>query len=199
MKKSALWLPFLLVSTISAHGADSTSGVLDGSSPTYNRIFSGDVDPDCNATSTFSGTGVGVSYASYAFYSPAGEVADIEVTSFTGGDTVLSIYCEFDPLDASLNLVAYDDDGGSGLLSAITPADNVILQPNTTYYLVFSTFSPGNPGTFEISLGGDLLFGSASLSAPESIPFMGNWGLIFLSVLVGLAGLSYSRHVRVVS
>ena len=119
----------LLLAPFAIQAADTASGELNTSSPTYDRIFTASVDPNCNATSSFSGTVVGVYYQVFPFYSTSGEAADVEITNSTVGDTTISIYCDFDPTDASLSLVAYDDDGGVGLLSAITPAEAAILLP----------------------------------------------------------------------
>lgn len=80
----------------------------------------------------------------------------------TINDTVLSLYCDpFEPTDAQANLVAYDDDGGDGLLSAFDGSEGAFLQPNTTYWLVISLFSTTSigEGDYEISVGGDIIFG----------------------------------------
>lgn len=196
MKKrlSLIFITLLLSSTV--YGADTASGVFDATSPTYNRIFTSVIDPDCNATSTFSGSGVGVSYQVFEFYSPSGEVADLEVTGGLG-DSVLSIYCDFDPANAAANLAAYDDDGAGNLLSAITPADNLVLEPNISYFAVVSTFSPGDFGTFDLVLGGDLVFGSPipTVVPPAApIPTLSEWGIIILSsLLMGLGILQRRR------
>ena len=185
----------LLLAPFAIQAADTASGELNTSSPTYDRIFTGSVDPNCNATSSFSGTGVGVYYQVFPFYSTSGEAADVEITNSTVSDTTISIYCDFDPTDASLSLVAYDDDGGVGLLSAITPAEAAILAPNTTYYLVVSTFSPGDTGTFDVILGGDLLFGNASAATP--VPVMNIWGLFALiSLMMAVTGNQMRKGYR---
>ena len=142
----------------------------------------------------FRALGVGVYYQVFPFYSTSGEAADVEITNSTVSDTTISIYCDFDPTDASLSLVAYDDDGGVGLLSAITPAEAAILAPNTTYYLVVSTFSPGDTGTYVI-LGGDLLFGNASAATP--VPVMNIWGLFALiSLMMAVTGNQMRKGYR---
>lgn len=158
--------------------AGSQSGSLDASDPTYNRIFTADYSITCNATSSFSGSGVGIYYDVYEIHSPSGEAAVVSITSDGLGDSVLSLYCSFDPSDASANLVCYDDDGGAGLMSAFTPADNFLIEANTSYYLVVSSFSPST-GAYTLDLGGDLLFGGV---APPPVP-LSNWIFMLIGVL----------------
>ncbi len=149
-----------------ANRAATMSGNLTGG-PTYDRIFTSDVDPGCNATSTFSGSGVGVQYMSIAVHTTVASenmIAALNAGGTTISDTVLSLYCEpFDPANADLNLVAYDDDGGSGLLSAFDGSEGATVTSGNTYYLVVSLFSPGSigGGAFQLDLGGDLAFGEA--------------------------------------
>ena len=188
-KSGALLILALLLST-GAHGADFVSGELTSSSPTFDRIFTANVDPDCNAVSTFSLTGAGVYYQVFPIYSPSGQPADIEIVNSIM-DTTIALYCNFDPADASQSLLAYDDDGGAGLLSAITPADGAILQPNTAYDLVVSTFNPGSVGTFDVVLGGDLRFGTPQ---PAPVPTLPLLGFLSLGALVGLFGLRKLRR-----
>jgi hypothetical protein len=131
--------------------ADTYSGTLDGSSPTWNRIFTGDVNTSCAATSSDSSAD-GQYYEAIPIQVAAAEDLEAEVTSFTGGDTVIAVYCDpFDPANPATNLVAYDDDGGSGTLSAFFAADAVNLQPGNTYWFVFSTFGSAVTGDFDIA------------------------------------------------
>ena len=133
---------------------DTTGG------PTYDRIFGGGTDNTCNLSVTFSGTGVGVNYAIVEFFSPTGGLWDgVEVNAggTTIGDTTMTLYCDpFDPANADQNVVVYDDDGGSGLLSAITAADGVMLQANTSYFIVLGTFGPGDVGAYQLDFAGDV-------------------------------------------
>lgn len=167
---------------------------------TYDRIFTGAVDNNCNAPSTFSGSGVGVPYAVIPFHTRSftGEplVASINTTGTDIGDTVLSVYCQFNPADASTGLVAYDDDGGSGLLSAFDGSEGAVIQPGRTYVMVVSTFSPGavGGGNFSLSLGGQLAQGSTN--AAQLIPVDGPlamWGLGLGVLLVGVTVLMRRR------
>lgn len=168
---------------------DTTGG------PTYNRIFGGGTDNNCNLSVSFSGTGVGVNYAVVEFYSVAGGLWDgveVNAAGTTLGDTTMTLYCDpFDPANADLNVVVYDDDGGSGLYSAITAADGVILQPNTSYFIVLSTFSPGDVGTYQLDFAGDV-----ALGAPILVPTMSEWGLIAFLVLICGGALFFMRRNR---
>jgi hypothetical protein len=143
-----------------AVAADSISGSLAGK-PTYNRIFTGDVDPNCNAPSTLSGVGIDVPYAVIPICTTFGE--NLIVTVNPAGtdivDTTISLYCDpFDPSDATQNLIAFDDDDGAGLLSAFDGSEGAFLAPGNRYFLVLSLFAPGTigGGNYQIDLGGDI-------------------------------------------
>lgn len=182
-------------------GAASTTGSLVGG-PVYDRIFTGDVQNDCTATSDFSGAGTGVEYASIAINSPTGAtlVASLANPGTDLGDSVLSLYCDpFDPANADQNLVAYDDDGGGGLLSAFDGSEGIVLAPDTTYFLVVSLFSPASigGGNYELTVGGlnageTVEFGPAGPPppAPEATPVPGLSLLGMTSLLLLLAALA---------
>ena len=160
---------------------------------TYDRIFTSDVNTSCNATSTFSGSGVGVPYISIPIHSTTGENIECSLNpgTTTVTDSVISLYCApFDPLNADQNLVAYDDDGGSGLLSGFVVGDGAFMTANTTYYLVVSTFSPSNVGggAFTVDFGGDIQVGEA-----VTIPTMSEWGLILMCTLLAVSAVIFMR------
>ena len=171
------------------------SGSLNGA-PTYDRIFTGDVDPNCNATSTFSGSGVGVPYAVIEVHTtnPAGEnmVVSVNDGSTDLVDTVISLYCApFDPDNADQNLVAYDDDGGTGLFSAITDGDGAFMRSGESYYLVLSIFDPLDlgGGNFQLDIGGGI-----ALGPPITVPTLGEYGMAALVVLLAGAGVFFLRR-----
>lgn len=155
--------------------AASISGSLDASDLTYNRIFTSDYSIACNATSTFSGSGVGLYYDVYEIFTTVEEAAVLSISSDGLDDSTISLYCSFDPNDASANLVCYDDDGGSGLMSAFTPGDNYLIEANTSYYLVVTSFGP-TTGAYTLDLGGNLQF------APQNIP-LSNWAFVLIGFL----------------
>jgi len=147
--------------------AATTTGSLLGA-PTYDRIFTSSVDPNCMAPSSFSGSGVGVPYALIEVHTanPAGEnlIAAVNPAGTDVDDTTMSFYCDpFNPADASLNLVAYNDDVSfpTNLLSAFDGTEGAFMQPGVSYFLVVSLFSPADigGGTFQLDVGGDIQFG----------------------------------------
>ena len=86
--------------------------------------------------------------------------AVIDLAGTTVSDTVMAVYCDpFDPANLMARLVAYDDDSGPGQLeAAFIAGDGVTLSPGPPggppriYYLVVSSFSPGDFGTFRVNL-----------------------------------------------
>ena len=131
--------------------SDSYSGSLTAGSPVWDRIFGGAVDPLCNAAMTDSGVD-GQYYEVIPIQVTSAEDLEAEVISFTGGDSVIALYCDpFDPANPLLNVVAYDDDDGVGTLSAFTAADGITLQPGNTYWFVFSTLSSAVMGDFTVN------------------------------------------------
>ena len=131
------------------------TGMLDSSSPTWNRAFgSGTPSPtDCAFVLTDSGND-GQYYDQMCITStddmPIEIVVDGDATEIA--DTTMYIFCaNFDANDPLANVVYYDDDGGDGLYSAINLDDGVILPAGTEYWLVLSTFSAGDMGSFTIN------------------------------------------------
>ena len=154
----------------------SVSGVLDNSSPIWDRIFGGAIDVGCNATMTDSSND-GQYYADIAFQVTDSNPITVEVNGAgtSIGDTVIAIYC--DPFDATMpmvNVVAYDDDGGAGTLSAFTAVDNISLTVGNTYHLILSTYSGGVAGTYQVDFSDNVVLGTAgagSLSCGTTVGF----------------------------
>lgn len=135
---------------IRSPAVDSYSGLLWESSPVWNRIFGNAVDTACNASMSDSGAD-GQYYEVIPIQVTAAENLECEIMLFTGADTVMALYCDpFDPANPQTNVVAYDDDDGWTPLSAFLASDNILLSPGNTYYLVVSTFNPGDWGTFTV-------------------------------------------------
>jgi hypothetical protein len=137
----------------------SVVGTLDAGSPTWDRIFTGDIDLNCNATSSDSGND-GMAYAQIPFEVTNTDPITVEVNAAgtTLADTVIALYC--DPFDSGLpaeNLVAYDDDGGTGLFSAFTLADNLTLTPGNTYHLILSTFTVSDFGDYQVDFSDNVV------------------------------------------
>jgi len=175
--------------------AATISGSLNGA-PTYDRIFTSDVDPNCNATSTFSGSGVDVPYVVIEVHTenPGGEnmVCSVNAGGTTLTDTVISLYCDpFDPDNADQNLVAYDDDGGDGLFSAMESADGAFMEAGQSYFLVLSIFDPLEigGGDYQVDLGGQI-----ALGPPITVPTLGEYGMAAMVVLLAGAGVFFLRR-----
>ncbi len=215
MKKVIIVLLLALSSSVSAQIDEKASQNLSNSAPietleaaapffgslagapTYNRIFASGPFVGCDNPSTFSATGIGISFALVPIYSPTGAtlVASLDNPGTDIGDPVLSVYCDpFDESDASLNLAGYNDDF-FGLISAFDGSEGIVLEPNTQYFMVVSLFAPGSigGGNFELTVGAtspgeDVLFGSpASLSGTQPIP-VNNPALLALLIAL-MAGL----------
>ena len=117
------------------------TGTLDANSPTWTRPF-GQVGA-CNP----SGVGVGVSYSTHEFLVLTGADSDFEVVTFMG-DSFMAIYeGSFDPTMPCMNMVTNNDDS-VGLLSQF----DVMLESNTQYILVVTTYEPGTYGDYVVEL-----------------------------------------------
>ncbi len=129
------------------------NGTLAGTEPTFNRPDSGSIAGSCSLFgnivnyTTFQFTpdcvnqGVAISFESSegGSFSPSGE------------DTFLCLYGPggFNPADPCANLVATDDDGGTGFLSRIVTPQ---LDPGT-YTIVVTSFGSGNNFPWTFTLG----------------------------------------------
>jgi hypothetical protein len=129
------------------------TGELDGNSPTWNRSFgSGVPSPACAFPLSLSAN-TGQYYDVICVQATDQNPIEVEVTveGTSINDTTLHLFCEgFDAGNSTANAVYYNDDGGEGLLSAFTAANNVVLAPGTNYWLVLSTFSANDMGTYRI-------------------------------------------------
>lgn len=135
--------------------ADSVMGMLDGTDSTWNRIFNNtatSADLACTLASTDSGND-NQFFDVYEIEVTAAETLEAEIVS-GDFDTVMAIYC--DPFDAAMpmnNLIFYDDDDGTGTLSAFTAADGIDLSPGMTYWVVVSSFGAnGVTGNYQLDL-----------------------------------------------
>lgn len=129
-------------------------GLLDASSPTYDRIFATGVAADCGLATADSGND-GMALDIFCIEVSDGEPIEIIVdpAQTNIADTVLTLYCDpFDPLLPGQNVIAYDDDDGIGTLSALTSGDGIRLVPGREYWVVVSTYGAGMYGQFRVSL-----------------------------------------------
>ena len=162
----------------------------------YDRRFDVSTDNTCNAASDDSSND-GTPFAVVPIYSPTGAtlVASTDNPGTDIADTVIFLYCDpFDPLSPELSLVAWDDDGGSGFLSAWDGSEGIVLVPDQQYFIVITSFDVGGVGggNYELSFGGlnqgeEVLLGSPVL-LPETVPVpTTSWlgqGLLILLLLV---------------
>ena len=163
---------------------------------TYNRIFTSDVDPTCQATSSLSLPGMNVPYVVFHVFTsnPQGEnlVCAINPSGTDVIDTVISLYClPFDPNQPEQNLVAYDDDGGMGLLSAFTQSDGVFLEPFQDYCLVLSIFDPSSLGGGQLRVD---FAGDVGVVQIDYVPILGPWGMTALIVSLATIGALLMRR-----
>jgi len=123
-------------------------------------------------------------------------MADLAVVLGSLPDSLLFIYCAFDPANPNTSLVAIDDDGGAGLASAITPADGVQLQANVSYFAVVSGFGTTDLGTFDLNLGGDLVLGGAVPVEAVSVPTVSTLALLLMAfAMLGFVVMRRSAKV----
>ncbi len=73
-------------------------------------------------------------------------------------DTFFTIYCDpFDIASPALNVVYTDDDDGGELYSAFTIDDGLTLTVGNLYFLVVSTYGPGEVGDFSITTSANIM------------------------------------------
>ena len=109
--------------------------------PTYNRPFT---------TTTLSGVGVDNPYETTSFTVSAAGIYTLALNS-DEFDTFLSLYSgSFDPDNALSNLLAVDDDGGTGVNSLISFS----LVAGTTYLAVATGYDVDDFGEYALTLDG---------------------------------------------
>jgi len=135
------------------------SGTLDGNSSTYDRIYSGSLSLECSSNvsdSSQNGTYFDIFCFQVSDTEPIEMICDPALTTI--GDTYFTLYCDpFDMGNAAANVVFTDDDDGDGLLSAYFAADGISLTVGNTYFLVVTTFSPGNMGDYSIDTSANVM------------------------------------------
>ncbi|PIE02121.1 MAG: hypothetical protein CSA81_08390, partial [Acidobacteria bacterium] len=167
--------------------AGSVTQTIDGSQ-VFDRRYSVSLDLNCLATSSDSSHD-GVGYVVFDLVAPGGEALDAVVTSAgtTVSDTVMFVYCDFDPANPADSLVFWDDDDGVEALSAIVPSDGVTLAAGT-YKLVVSGFNSSHTGDVTVEVGGDYTI-QAGGAGGAGVPTMSQWGMILFASLLVLSGI----------
>jgi hypothetical protein len=157
--------------TIQNPSRTEITGELTQESPTWHRSFgSGTPSPACAFSLTLSGN-FGQYFDAICIQVTDQGPIEVEVTveGTTINDTTLHLFCDpFDSGDSLANAVFYNDDGGVGLLSAFTLANNIVLSPGENYWLVLSTFSAGDMGTYRMVTSDNVIVcGSVSLDQAD--------------------------------
>ena len=151
------------------------SGTLDASSPTWTRGYNNTGTPDLNCAYPLTISNSDLYFDMICITSTDDQPIEIivDAASTTLSDTHMELYCSnFDSEDPLSNCVFSDDDGGEGYFSAFTLEDNLVLPAGTEYWLVLTTFSPGDAGDYLINTSDNVaLCGSV---ATESA----NWDMI---------------------
>ncbi len=138
-------------------GSHERSGSLGPGSTRWNRIEANNPSVDL-ACSLPVADAAADDVAFQAFPIRASALGNLEVEVVADAqtalaDTVLALYCDpFDPLEPTANLVAVDDDDGPELLSRFHSSDGIALAPETTYWLVLTTFDAASYGTYHVRI-----------------------------------------------
>ncbi|HPR33791.1 MAG TPA: hypothetical protein PLK12_16945, partial [Prolixibacteraceae bacterium] len=161
---NVIWEAIRTGASLSATTVPGTiSGELSSTDPTYNRVWDTHLNINCITQGTLSSAGSNVFYDVIEFSVTHAGYVDIEATSFPG-DSYLSIYCTFDPLNPSDNLIWTNDDGSS-LLSLL----NNMLLPVGTYYVEMTSFANGIEGEYTLEFRSDdgiVAVGSSTVPVP---------------------------------
>jgi hypothetical protein len=132
-------------------GSDTFSDNLTGQ-PTFDKYYP-DTDPDntCATATTLWDEGL-TEYIAIPIEVTATANLAVSITSTDISDTWFGFYCDFDPANPDLGMIASDDDDGGGLTSAFLDTDGITLQSGQVYWLVVSTYGSGDLGGGMFSL-----------------------------------------------
>jgi hypothetical protein len=148
VKDAAIESPVLIV----------IEGTLDANSPTWNRGYNNVDPPDLSCNFPLSDSSDGQYYDLFCITANDDNPVEIivDAAATTIGDTHMELYCDpFDPANPLAGAVFSDDDDGEGLYSAFTLEDGLVLSGGD-YWLVLTTFSPGDAGDFVINTSGNV-------------------------------------------
>lgn len=129
------------------------NGTLDENSPIWNRGYNNVDPPDLSCNFPLTDSSDGQYYDLFCITATDDNPVEIivDAAATTINDTHMELYCEdFDPANPLVNAVFSDDDDGEGLYSAFTLEDGLVLSGGD-YWLVLTTFSPGDMGDFTIN------------------------------------------------
>jgi hypothetical protein len=148
---------------------------------TYNRALSGTPPPG------LSGVGTAVRYKVTPFTVTANGSYTLALTAVSAFDTYLGLHNNaFDPANALLNALSYDDDGGPGSDSLIT----INLMTGVSYFAIATGFANEDFGDYSLDISGvgGVVIGGNNGAVPES----STW--IMMIAGFGIAGGALRRR-----
>lgn len=141
LRSALLSITFLIALTSNAHADKESYTSTNVGGPSWDRPFA---DGTC-----CSGLGP-VLYHTQTFHLSSPDTCDFNSTQ-AGWDGYLFVYtAPFDPLNQTVNFIAGDDDGNTGIGSS--DIDGVPLAGNTDYIVVTTGFAAGDEGDFTNSI-----------------------------------------------
>lgn len=175
----ALALAASVASTSAFAGTSVFTGDTTGG-PTYNRPIAG------TPPVALSGVGTAVSYVVTPF--TVSVSGNYNFLNSSGHDSFLGVHSNlFDPTDALLNALAYDDDSGPGTDSQIT---GLSLLAGVSYFAISTGFANTDFGTFTLTIDGpgDIIGGAGGGGVPEPA----TWAMM----IFGFAGIGAALRRR---
>lgn len=112
-------------------------------------------------------------FAYYLIPATIGDAANFSMIASGGThpDAYMYLYSNFDPTDPTTGVVLSDDDGGAGLLPAISPALGDVLSAAGDYDIVITSYSASTYGTLTFTVTGLVFNLPGSDTGPEPIDF----------------------------
>jgi len=141
--------------------------------PTFGRPFGAQgYNPAC-LTPAITNANTNYPYFVLPIQASVLEKFTVETLNVGVSDPYIFVYCSFDPSNPTNNILAGNDDGGSGFQSAFLVSDQIELTPLTTYDLVVSLFSSTGHGNSNVVLtfGGSIVFNEAATNIAGPGPF----------------------------
>lgn len=135
--------------------SQAITGNLDEASSTFQRptVQSTSTPTACNASAIDAGVAA-TPYQVFQLTVDNLALLEAEVHAVPGGlsDAYLLLYCDFDPTNPLVGIVAGSDSGGGDGLGGFAPEDGLYLSPGAIYYLVVTsdTTNAADFGAYEL-------------------------------------------------